>query len=246
MLLSSPVFPLSVSENDLNNAIQKFVSSRGRSSFQISGKKLVYKPFWFLDFASYSKKGEHFDHSNGTRAMDASTNEFDSIVGEFAKSIPKNATKSPEDYATTEIIRAKSSGNAAKKAAQMALAAEQNIHPENVAITSFELYYLPFWEVSATIGDAQYNFRVNAFSGEITDEGGLTTKEKNIPELVQETISELKTPEGWISNSKTAVNSASGILGSSSKIADLRKVGAIDISIFLLLVVLILVLLRII
>ena len=246
MLLSSPVFPLSVTENGLNNAIRKFAGSKGRASSKISGKKLIYRPFWFLDFASYSKKGEHFDHSNGTRAMDAATNEFDPAAGEFAKNIPKNTTKSPEDYSTTELIRAKSSRTAAKKAAQMALAAEQNTHPENVAITSFELYYIPFWEVSATIDGVEYTFSINAFSGEITDEGGLNAKEKSIPELVQETISELKTPEGWISNSKSAVTSASGIIGGGSKISDLRKVSAIDIAIFLLLVVLILVLLRVI
>jgi len=246
MLLSSPVFPLSVNENDINNAVQKLVHSKGRLSFLIAEKKLIYMPFWFLDYATYIKKDGLVEHSKGSKAMNASTNEFDSAAAEPVKNLPKEMAKSLEVNTSTEIIKPKSSRNDAKKAAQMAVAAEKNLPPENVTITSFNLYYIPFWNISAMIGGANYTFRINAFSGKIIDEGGLTVKEKNIQELIQETINELTTPQGWVSNSKSAINSVMDIFGGTSKTLNFQKVSPIDMAIFLLLIVLVLVLLKII
>src|SRR3989344_7598794 len=97
MLLSSPAFPLSINENDITTSIKKLAHSKGRAAFLLIGKKLIYSPMWFLDFATHVKKGEHVEHTKGSRAMDASKNEFDAHAAELTKNIPKETTKNPGD-----------------------------------------------------------------------------------------------------------------------------------------------------
>jgi hypothetical protein len=246
MLLSSPAFPLSIADKDIYNSAMKLVTSKGRNSLSISDKKISYVPFWFFDYSVYSKKEADANHSKSSGAMNASTNEFDESVAALTKSLPKEMSNEIQDSPLIEVLKPKSSRNDARKAALFGVASQHNTSPENVAITSIELYFIPFWKITAVVDGKQHKLALNAFSGEFLGDGGLTVKEKSLQEITQETLTELKTPQGWVSNLKSLYNSAANFFTKTLNFAGIKKLDIIDAAILVLLIVLVLVLLKII
>ena len=246
MLVSSPAFPLSVTDKSLHELVKAFAISRRGTLRSISDKKLSCLPYWFIDYSIIQKNEGNGKTIKGSIAMDASKNEFEPKVEHLIKNIPKDISNEIPDSIPAIVIKPKSSRNDARKAAIFELVSLHNTPKENIAITSFELYFIPFWNVTATVDEAQYNFVINANTKEFADDGGLVVKEKNFQEIVHETIDELKTPEGWQSNSRNTINSMLSFFTGSSKNIGLQKISAIDAAIVLLLIILLLVLVRII
>ena len=243
MLLSSPALPISIAEADVHLAILRFIASMGYSSLKVTEKKLIYVPFWFAEYDVLSETSEHF---SGSKAMNAFLNELDEGIACLLKNRPSALSRELPTEQNLEVIKSHSTSNDAKKSMLFKIAGEYKTPPENVAIIHFSLFFVPFWDVLANVNEKQHTFRINAYNSEISESSGLVVREKNLGELFTETLDELRTPEGWASNSKTILDTASGALAGAGKNLKIWKLSPIDVTIAVLVIALILVLLKVI
>ena len=204
--LELPSLALKVKVEEVKDLVQDELDSNNWGEIEVPAPELELIPYYVFHFDSYSETEEEkskirnvHESVQGTSSLNAVKNALDDVIAEMVNPdmIQPFFDEPPKTKVTAKNPRF--SLEEAKGAAQIKIAAQEKVPRGNVHVSGMRLVYIPFWVYKITLDeDNEVKLRINAVSGEFEgEESGIPYQGNTATELAKETLSDLRSPEGW-------------------------------------------------
>ncbi len=204
--LEIPALPLKVKVEEANELVQEELDANNWGEVEIPLPELELISYYVFNYDSFSEAEEEGtkirnvnEASKGTSSLNAIKNELDEVIAEMVH--PEIITQSFAEPPKVKVSvkNPRFTLEEAKGAAQIKIAAQEHVARANVHVHGMYLVYVPFWVYKITLDeDNDIKLRINAFSGEFEgEETGMPYQGSTATELAKETLSNLRTAEGW-------------------------------------------------
>ncbi|MEK6821042.1 MAG: hypothetical protein AABY11_01425 [archaeon] len=165
---------------------------------------LEFVPFFYFHYHSFvestdENKTKNVEESTeGISCVNAVSSALDDAAAENIS--PESLLKSfiPIEKAVFKIKEPRLNGEEARAIAQIKIAAQEHVPKVNVLISGMRLVYLPSWIFKVELDEEPLTLRMSAFSGELDEGAEIPYRGKSHGEVLKETLSDLKSPSGWI------------------------------------------------
>jgi len=206
MYLGNPSLPISI---DAENAVQiaeNAIKERNWKDFSIAGKKIVFVPYYFFEYSTYSEKEQEGEKivSSVEKEKAVLNPETTEIMEGIAEAIPNEkemVNEIPEDM-DFEVKKTSLDEKNAEKLCRLKMAEKLSKPIDKVDVMRVGMFYAPLWEISARIREKEVVMQLSAVNGQIKDAESLPSREKTAAEITNETLEELKHPKAWVKYSK--------------------------------------------
>ncbi len=141
--------------------LQKELKRKRQEHAEITDVKLVYTPFWIFSFDVTGAQGPA---PSGKTALNAYTGEINDFVPMLVGRPLKKARSTPEG-AEPEIEPTAIDANEVKDAAKAKIASQLGVAKDNVIVSAFTKYYVPFYRVWLDVGLDSFEINVDACLG---------------------------------------------------------------------------------
>jgi len=213
--LELPSLSLKVKVEEVKDLVQDELNANNWDDIQVPAPELELVPYYVFHYDSYSETEEEkskirnvHESVQGTSSLNAVKNSLDDVIAEMVN--PDMIQPFFEEPAKTKVTakNPRFSLDEAKGAAQIKIAAQEKVPRGNVHVSGMRLVYIPFWVYKIILDeDNDVKLRINAVSGEFEgEESGIPYQGSTATELAKETISDLRSAEGWSSFVGNLVN----------------------------------------
>lgn len=205
MLLDAQTFELSVTPEVALSLVQKEVSRSGHKDLDVQQIRLFYTPFWVFTFDVEGAA----QPISGKTALNASSGD----VSEFVPVLidrPLNKTKRTAENVESEIEATAVDRREVEKVAQARVAAQIGVRKEQVSVSAFQKFYIPFYRVWFSVAGTPMKAEVDGCLGAVFGLEGVPKKQKSMDDVTRETLEKMKSPSGWAELAGRTVDAATG------------------------------------
>jgi len=201
----------------MQELLESHLKERHWKKYEAGEITLHYTPYYVFNFDAFPESGGGgklavSESESGTGALNGVTGELSGEVAEFAEENEAIFVKSPGEGISFVVEKLSYNENEILRIAPLRLAAKLGIGKDEVIVSGLELVYLPEWIVGVKLAGEEYELSVSAVTGEIVSGEEIPLREKGWSEVTKETLSDLKSPKGWVSHSKNLAHSAKSAL----------------------------------
>ncbi len=194
MLLDAQAFQIVLTPEAALGIIQKTITQKGWKKYEVTDVKLVYSPYWLFSFDVIAVQGPSPSGKTALNAYTGDLNDFVPILFER----PLKKTRATAEGVEAEVEPTSIDAREAKSVAQSKVAAHVGLKPENISVSAFTKYYVPFYRVWVDVAGDSYKIDVDACLGAPIGLEQVPERPKTWEEATGETLQKLKTPKGWL------------------------------------------------
>ncbi|MEK6954276.1 MAG: hypothetical protein AABX01_04670 [Candidatus Micrarchaeota archaeon] len=205
MVLDASTYNLVLTPESALSMIQKEIAHRGWKKFEVEEVRLIYTPFYMFSFDVKAEGGA--PPITGKAAINAYNGDISDLIP-YIIDRPLTKTKNPSEGG--EIEETAISMAEAKEATKDKIAAQTGLKRESVSVSAFVKVYIPFFRIWLEAAHQPIKVDVDALMGTPLGLEGLHEREKTWGEATSETLSRLKTPQGWVDLSGKLIGSLTG------------------------------------
>lgn len=204
--LELPAIPLKIKLDEANELIQEELDANNWGEVEVPLADLELVSYYIFNYDSYSEAEEEGtkirnvnEATQGTSSLNAVKNTLDEIIAEMVHPELVQKTFDEPPKVKVHVKNPRFNADEAKGVAQIKIAAQEKVPRANVHVHGLYLVYVPFWVFKIVLDeDNEIKLRVNAVSGEFEgDESGIPYQGNTATDLARETLSDLRSPEGW-------------------------------------------------
>jgi len=194
MMLDAQAFQTVLTPEAALGIVQKTIMQKGWKKPEVTDIKLVYTPYWLFSFDVIAVQGPS---PSGKTALNAYTGELNDFIPILFERPLKKTRITPEGV-EVEVEPTSIDAREAKSVAQSKVAAHVGLKPENISVSAFTKYYVPFYRIWVDVANDSYKIDVDACLGAPLGVEQIPERPKTWEEATGETLQKLKTPKGWI------------------------------------------------
>jgi hypothetical protein len=205
--LDLPCLPLKVKADEVKDLVQEELDENNWGEIDVPAPEIELIPYYVFSFDSFSEVEEEKskirnveENSQGTSSLNAVKNSLDEVIAEMVNPDGIQTTFEEPSKTKVNVKNPRFTLDEAKGVAQIKIAAQEKVPKLNVHIHGMRLVYVPFWVYKLELDeDNEVKLRINAFSGEFEgEESGIPYQGSSATELAKETLSDLRSPQGWV------------------------------------------------
>lgn len=218
MQLDAPAFKPVLTPEVALSIVTRAVKGKHWPKYDVSQIKLAYTPFWVFSFDVLS---EGAASPGGKAAINAYSGELSDFVPLlFDRPLEKlrEINDGEGEVEETTISRAEIANVAASK-----LAAQTGAKKDQITISAITKIYAPFFRIWVDVADDTFRVDIDGALGAPFGLEAIPQRAKDWNEITTETVTKMKTPEGWMDLAGKAMTigsgggkAAGGILGNST------------------------------
>ncbi|NYZ78018.1 hypothetical protein H0N96_01280 [Candidatus Micrarchaeota archaeon] len=193
MMLDAQAFQTVLTPEAALGIIQKTVAQKGWKKSEVTDIKLIYSPYWLFSFDVIAVQGPSPSGKTALNAYTGDLNDFVPILFER----PLKKTRTTAEGVEAEVEPTSIDPREAKSVAQSKVAAHVGLKPENISVSAFTKYYIPFYRIWIDVAGDSYKIDVDACLGAPLGLEQVPERPKTWEEATGETLQKLKTPKGW-------------------------------------------------
>ncbi|MFH0973265.1 MAG: hypothetical protein V1817_00535 [Candidatus Micrarchaeota archaeon] len=141
--------------------LQKELKRKKQLKAEITDVKLVYTPFWIFSFDVTGAQGPA---PSGKTALNAYTGEINEFVPMLVGRPIKKARSTPEG-AEPEVEPTAIDASEVKASAKAKIAGQLGVSQDNVIVSAFTKYYVPFYRVWLDVANDSFEVNIDACLG---------------------------------------------------------------------------------
>ncbi len=204
--LELPCLPLKVKADEVKELVQEELDENNWGEIDVPTPEIDLIPYYVFSFDSFSEVEEEKskirnveESTQGTSSLNAVKNSLDEVIAEMVNPDGIQSSFDEPSKVKVNVKNPRFSLDEAKGVAQIKIAAQEKVPKSNVHIHGMRLVYVPFWVYKLELDeDNEVKLRINGFSGEFEgEESGIPYQGSTATELAKQTLSDLRSPEGW-------------------------------------------------
>lgn len=217
MYLDRPAFPILFPYTKILSHFGELLKAENWLYTGPQCTKIIFRPYWIFHYEIFSDppgKGIKHLHS-GTMKINTQNNRlfpFENI--EYANLT--HQINQPEYKVELEVQKPALEKADAEKIARLHLASQFEVDQDKVLLTDFKMMYIPIWTLKATLDKNIHIFHINANTGRLMEGTSIPQKSKGIPDFLDETLEELKSPATWLNYTQSIISDVIGFFTKSS------------------------------
>ncbi|MEM0475369.1 MAG: hypothetical protein QW343_01080 [Candidatus Norongarragalinales archaeon] len=172
--------------------LEKELKRKKQLSAEITDVKLVYTPFWLFSFDITGTQGPA---PTGKTALNAYTGEINDFVSVIVARPLKKSRSTPEGT-ECEVEPTAIDASEVKEAARAKIAAQLGVSKENVVVSAFTKYYVPFYRIWLDAANDSFEVNVDACLGAPLGAEAIPGGRKGFTEELANNLRSVTTPSG--------------------------------------------------
>ena len=190
MRLDAPSLEIIVTPEIALNLVKRTVNAKGWKKITFSDINLIFTPFWMFSFDVAGSK------NSGRLAINAFTGEIDDYVPflfQKFKKIRETPKEMKPEIEETSIEKSELKDILPKK-----LSAIMGTKPEEIVVSAFSKFYVPFYKIWVSTPRGDYEIRVDGCSGNPLGAEKIPEKEKTWSEAAIGMARKMQSPSGIV------------------------------------------------
>jgi hypothetical protein len=172
--------------------LEKELKRKKQANAEITDVKLVYTPFWLFSFDVTGTQGPA---PTGKTALNAFSGEINDFVPMLVARPLKKARSTPEGT-ECEVEPTAIDAGEVKEAAKAKVASQLGVSKENVVVSAFTKYYVPFYRVWLDVANDSFEVNVDACMGAPLGAEAIPGARKGFGEEVASNLGGVASPGG--------------------------------------------------